>query len=168
MVYFVGDTHFGDKNIISFENRPFEDVEKMDEFIIIQWNSVVSDTDKVFHVGDFSAYDKEKNKEILSRLNGKKCLIMGNHDTNDEKYYRECGFDGVYKYPIVFENFFIISHEPMYINTNMPYANIYGHVHANPTYKDFSSRSFCVCVERNDYTPFSFDEIRKKIVECDK
>ena len=48
---------------------------------------------------------------------------------------------------------------------NMPYANIFGHVHANPIYKDFSEQSFCVSVERINYTPVSFDEIKRVIAE---
>ncbi|MFR0986288.1 MAG: hypothetical protein ACLSFZ_06955 [Frisingicoccus sp.] len=53
------------------------------------------------------------------------------------------------------EGFWILSHEPLYINENMPYANIFGHVHGNPTYKDFCRQSICVCVERTDYRPIS-------------
>jgi calcineurin-like phosphoesterase family protein len=47
----------------------------------------------------------------------------------------------------------------------MPYANIFGHVHANPIYKDFSPQSFCVSVERINYTPISFEEIKRVIAE---
>jgi calcineurin-like phosphoesterase family protein len=42
----------------------------------------------------------------------------------------------------------------------MPYANIFGHVHGNPAYKDYSSQSFCVSVERINYTPILFEDIR--------
>ena len=35
----------------------------------------------------------------------------------------------------------------------------------NPTYKDCCRQSICVCVERIDYRPISFDEIKKKVLE---
>lgn len=90
---------------------------------------------------------------------------MGNHDTQSENYYREIGFESVSRYPIIIENFWILSHEPLYINKNMPYANIFGHVHGNPIYKDFSPQSFCVSAERINYTPLDFNTIRKEIAK---
>ena len=52
----------------------------------------------------------------------------------------------------------------MYINDNMPYANIYGHVHGNEMYKDYSPKSFCASVEQIDYTPVEFEKIKQKVV----
>lgn len=164
-VFFIADTHFGDSNILRYENRPFSGVEEMDGEIIRKWNETVSEKDRVFVAGDFSAYDFEKSREICQRLNGEKFLVMGNHDTETEQYYYNCGFSGVSRYPIIYENFWIISHEPLYINRNMPYANIFGHVHANPIYSDFSEQSFCVSVERINYTPVEFSEIKMRIME---
>ena len=66
--------------------------------------------------------------------------------------------------PVIYKNFFMLSHEPLYINSNMPYANFYGHVHANPSYKDASKQSVCVSVERIDYTPVEFEKLRASMV----
>lgn len=162
-LFFISDTHFGHKKIMDFEARPFSSIEEMDEAIILRWNDVVGDDDCVMVVGDFSCYDLDKNKEILSKLKGKKILIKGNHDTENEEFYRECGFASVYSYPIIVDSFFMVSHEPLYLNKNMPYANIYGHVHANCSYKDVSEQSFCVCVERINYTPILFDDIKNRM-----
>lgn len=164
--FFIADTHFGHNAIIDYENRPFTGVAEMDRTIIENWNNVVSAGDKVFVVGDFSAYDKEKTTEICHRLNGSKYLIMGNHDTESEQFYMDCGFGNAVRYPIILDGFWIISHEPLYVNTNMPYANIFGHVHNNPLYKDYSKQSFCVSCERIGYTPIEFDEIKRKIKEA--
>jgi len=167
-IFFIADTHFGDSNIIRYENRPFNSVAEMDSGIIKNWNSTVSENDKVFLLGDLSAYGKEKTAEICRSLNGEKYLVMGNHDNENELYYYDCGFSGVSRYPVIYKNFWILSHEPMYINTNMPYANIFGHVHANPVYSDFSPQSFCVSAERINYTPIEFSEIKKCISDSKK
>ncbi|MCM1505672.1 MAG: hypothetical protein NC177_00835 [Ruminococcus flavefaciens] len=47
----------------------------------------------------------------------------------------------------------------------MPYANIFGHVHANPLYKDVSEQSFCVSMERTAYRPVEFTDIKRQINE---
>ncbi len=162
--YLIADTHFGDEAILRYENRPFQSVEEMDEAIIRRWNSTVRPEDTVFVLGDFSAYDLQKTAEICNRLHGHKYLIMGNHDTASERDYLACGFAHVSRYPIIYENFWILSHEPMYINRNMPYANIFGHVHDNPMYRTDSPQSFCTCVERIGYAPIGFDAVKKRVM----
>lgn len=164
-IFFIADTHFGDRNIIRYENRPFSNIRDMDDILINNWNNIVSEEDRVFLAGDFSAYGFEKSRTICHQLNGEKFLVMGNHDSQNEQYYYECGFSGVSRYPIIYENFWIISHEPLYINRNMPYADIFGHVHANPIYADFSEQSFCVSAERINYTPVELSEIKRRIME---
>lgn len=162
-IFFIADTHFGHKNIIKYENRPFLDTLDMDKQLISKWNQKVKANDKVFVLGDFSFYNKAKTSEICHKLNGRKTLIMGNHDTSSINYYRECGFEMVSVYPIILDHFWMLSHEPLYICENMPYANIFGHVHSNKIYSDFSNQSFCACVERIDYQPILFEEIKEKM-----
>ena len=53
-VYFTSDTHFQHGNIIKFCNRPYSNVEEMNNAIIENWNSVVGPNDIVFHLGDFA------------------------------------------------------------------------------------------------------------------
>lgn len=52
--FFTSDTHFGHANIINLCNRPFKDVNHMNNMLVENWNSVVSDDDTVFHLGDFA------------------------------------------------------------------------------------------------------------------
>lgn len=159
--FLIADTHFGDDNIRRYENRPFESVSEMNEKLIENWNSVVRKHDEVFVLGDFGAEGNEK--EFLSRLNGIKYLIKGNHDTKSNEYYRSAGFKEVYDMPVIFRGFWILSHDAIYVNRNMPYANLFGHVHNNPIVKDFSSQHFCVSVERINYTPIEFATIVAKV-----
>ncbi|MBX4152323.1 hypothetical protein [Paenibacillus lautus] len=52
-VYYTSDTHFCHKNILHYENRPYQDTEEMDAALIEKWNNVVSKNDTVYHLGDF-------------------------------------------------------------------------------------------------------------------
>lgn len=160
-VYVISDHHFGHQKIIDFESRPFTTAEEMDEYMINQWNAIVSKEDKVFHLGDFSFYNKEKTKAIADRLNGKKFLILGNHDRGRSKsWWLDAGFDEVSEYPIIYESFYILSHEPIYMNKHMPYVNIHGHIHSQ---KYEGKHYFNACVEHYDYKPVAFEEIRSSL-----
>ncbi len=162
--FFIADTHFGDADIIRYENRPFADTDDMEEKLIAGWNETVGEDDNVFVLGDFSAYKSVgRNTELACRLNGHKSLILGNHDIVTEDFWYRCGFEFVSRYPIIYEGFWILSHKPVYVCRNMPYANIFGHVHGSQLYKDYSEQSYCVSVERTDYRPVPFDEIVEKV-----
>ena len=54
MNYFIGDVHVGHKNSLSFDNRPWTDIEKHDQEIMRRWNSVVGMEDTVYILGDIS------------------------------------------------------------------------------------------------------------------
>lgn len=52
----------------------------MNEVLVSNWNDVVGPDDEVFHLGDVALGPWEKWDGILSRLNGHKILVIGNHD----------------------------------------------------------------------------------------
>ena len=79
--FYIADTHFGHKNVIGLSNRPFEDIEKMNEAIIENWNSRVKGNDKVYILGDLF-YRFDGYREILKKLKGEKHLVLGNHDAS--------------------------------------------------------------------------------------
>lgn len=78
--YYIADTHFGHEAIIGLCSRPFNSVREMDDFLVEAWNSVVRPTDIIYHLGDFSFGGAAHAKAIFRRLNGRKILILGNHD----------------------------------------------------------------------------------------
>ena len=160
-IFFIADPHYGDDRIRRYENRPFPSTKEMDLAMVNNWNRIVEDPDFVYILGDLGADGYEP--ELLSKLKGRKYLVKGNHDSKDNDYYRNAGFEEVYDHPIIIDGFWILSHDALYVNSNMPYANIFGHVHNSPIIKDYSKQHYCVSVERIGYTPISFESIKKAI-----
>ena len=93
-VFFTSDTHFGHKNILGYCNRPFADIVKMNRELIAKWNATVSINDVIYHLGDFALTKGNEAQMILSKLNGFKILVKGNHD-KDMHTMAAMGFDAV-------------------------------------------------------------------------
>lgn len=160
--YLISDMHFGHEGIIRYENRPFACATDMDAAIINNWNKIVEPGDLVFVLGDVSFYPKDKTVEIVSSLKGRKHLILGNHDLiYDEVFWKEAGFEFVSRYPICLDEFYWLSHEPMFLTTSMPYANIYGHIHSKTMSTGVEPNQYVnVSVEHINYTPILFENIK--------
>lgn len=77
--YFTSDFHFDHANVIKYCNRPFVDVDEMNRVMLNAWNSVVTDADEVYFLGDF-CFNGNKALWWLSQLKGKIIFISGNHD----------------------------------------------------------------------------------------
>lgn len=77
--FITADTHFGHKNIIDYCGRPFKSVEEMDEEMKRRWNEIVGPEDTVYHLGDV-CMRKSMTPYWGRELNGRKMLILGNHD----------------------------------------------------------------------------------------
>jgi calcineurin-like phosphoesterase family protein len=156
--WITADTHFGHADIIRFCKRPFAALDEMNSELIRRWNSVVSDDDIVWHLGDFAFGDKAQTAELLGLLKGAKRLVKGNHDTQSNRFYRECGFEEVYDYPVIVNGFLILSHAPIdIINEYSVFGNIYGHVHDDERYITVTPHTACVSTEKWDYAPVGFD-----------
>ena len=80
-VFFTSDTHYSHTGVIQYSNRPFPDVEEMNEAMVRAWNDRVRPGDLVYHLGDFS-FDRDDKRTIqyAKRLMGNKYLVFGNHD----------------------------------------------------------------------------------------
>ena len=102
-IYLISDTHFAHKNIMKYENRPFKDLIDMREKLILNWNMLVKPEDTVIHLGDFGMCNKDATSEILSRLNGHKIIIKGNHDSHGNQWFLDAGFEEVHKYLVLHE-----------------------------------------------------------------
>lgn len=157
-VFVISDTHFNHQNIIKYCNRPYNSVREMNWDIIRKWNSVVGPNDIVFHLGDFGFGTQMELNHLLNQLNGKKYLILGNHDNKfGKKFYEQIGFSEVFNKKFVVGNI-VLSHYPKQINENQ--INIYGHIH-NSEPQDWynDDKHYCVSVEKINYTPIEISEL---------
>jgi calcineurin-like phosphoesterase family protein len=173
-IFFASDEHFYHKNVINHDQRPFlneqgePDVELMNAELIFRWNSVVTNHDIVFYLGDLAFCNQSKMKEVADSLNGEIHFIMGNHDnikhienTNRFKtvnYYAELWLrDGDE------HHHFIMSHYPIY-SWNRKHHNsimVHGHCHHSIDELEFhkENRIIDVGVNGHNYFPISFEEV---------
>lgn len=173
-IYVVADTHFYHNNIIKYCDRPFDNIEDMNGFMINKWNSIVSNKDIVLHLGDFGFGSKEQLANICQQLNGYKILLKGNHDLRKGNgFFIDCGFKEVYKEKemllteilgipqdfIKTDSDVILSHYPRAVPDDK--LNIHGHIHNAPL--DISQfnkdNHICVSVEMTNYEPVNLIEI---------
>lgn len=124
MIYYISDLHFGHKNVIRFDGRPFADVDLMDETLIHNWNERVTADDTVYVLGDAFWKNEEGSLSIIKRLNGHKHLIQGNHDRvhGRLRFY----WESIRDYAEVEDDgkLVILSHYPMPFYKNQHYGAI--------------------------------------------
>lgn len=163
--FFLSDNHFRHANVIRYDNRPYETVEEMDADMIKKWNSVVGKDDIIWFLGDLSlSTNKEYLTKLIGSLNGRKRMVMGNHDNRKPRFYMDAGFEAVYDHPIVLLDYFILSHEPLdYMGTASPFYYIYGHIHNSAAYQTRTENSTCVCACRHNYTPIEIPEFNERL-----
>ena len=133
--FYISDLHFGHKNIIGFDSRPWNDLAEMEKGLINNWNSVVTKEDTVYILGDFcwSKDDKEWIR-LLKSLNGIKVLTKGNHDLNKMPVPLKNCFADIKDYKEINDNGYnvILCHYPIlaYKHSYDPFVfMLYGHVH---------------------------------------
>ena len=158
-IWFTSDHHFGHANILKFEPiaRPFSSLEEMHEVMIERWNNIVHSNDIVYHLGDFCF--GQHNIRIAERLNGKKKIILGNHDKYPMKEYIHY-FEKIYG--VLFYNRCILSHVPVHKDGLGArwLLNVHGHKHSK-TIDD--PHYFNVSVEQNNLYPFHWDQINDRL-----
>ena len=145
MIYYTSDLHLGHENIIGLCARPFSCVEEMDETLIANWNDKVTNGDAVYILGDL-IWEKSDPISYLSRLKGKKHLILGNHDRWIAREGAAAFFESVSKYAELSldEHPVTLCHYPMLewknsrkIGSSRLGYLIHGHIHVNviPLYR---------------------------------
>ena len=177
--FFISDLHFGHKNILAYDNRPFLSIEENDREIIRRWNEVVTDIDTVYILGDISWYNTSQTIEIIKQLKGHKHLIVGNHDHKliKNREFKNL-FEGIgdYKEIKVANQTLVLSHYPIpCFNKNFHGAyHFYGHVHNSYDWNMMKYHRYLMqtlylkpcnmfnvgcMIPYMDYTPRTFSEI---------
>lgn len=169
--FFTADTHFGHRNIVKYSNRPFKDVEEMDEEMVKRWNSVIGIDDTVYHLGDVYLCSKRRGNEIIHSLNGNINLIVGNHDRHNLKDLTNSGrFSNIADIDeITIEGTkVVLCHYAMRIWNKSHHGSyhLYGHSHGSLP-DDPHSLSFDVGVDCHDYYPITWDRV-KQIIDTKK
>lgn len=178
MIYFTSDLHLGHKNILAYDNRPFTSIGQHDEEIIHRWNSVVNVDDTVYILGDISWHPVETTVRILRKLNGKKILVVGNHDNKLVRNYKfKEQFEQIEYYmelPMDNGKKIVLCHYPIpCFNGHYHGAyHFYGHVHnsfeenmmMNTRYNmeqlyELPCNMYNIGCMLHNYTPQTFDQI---------
>ena len=164
MIYFTSDLHLGQKGINYVHQRPFDDVDIMNETLINNFNGVVREEDTVYIVGDLcNGVSVEAANKLISQLNGKKILIRGNHD----KQYDPSLFVEICDYKFFFYRgfTFVLMHYPImdWYKRSKGSIHIHGHLHSDRKYnldnrKKGIHRYDCG-VDANSFKPVSILQI---------
>lgn len=158
MLFFTSDTHFNDARILRIDRRPFDSLADHDEALIAFWNETVRPDDEVWHLGDFCRGSKAAADALLSGLNGRKHLIVGNNDGPDTtaasgwasvQHYAELAVDGM---------LLILCHYPFRTWNQMGKKSIDLHGHSHGKLKPLT-RQFDVGVDVWDFRPVALPSL---------
>jgi len=180
-IWFISDTHFLHRNILSFKDENgdlfrgdhFSNVEEHDELMIQNWNKNIKVDDDVYHAGDVFIGDKQRFNTLWSRLNGKKKLVCGNHDpikflagtnpVNGINYFRKMTIWRLFK-----DHNFILTHVPIpkdQFRYKVEY-NVHGHQHEKYMKDSFGNPDpiyINICVEHTNWSPIHIEDIKLRM-----
>lgn len=141
MNYYISDMHFFHKNVTkegnNFDNRPFNSLVEMHQYMKKKWNSKITNGDTVYILGDIAM--RGTNEELIAlvaQLKGRKVLIKGNHDDVSDMRYKNV-FEEIYDYKEITDYAdqdaykLVLSHYPilMWNGQHRGTIHLYGHTH---------------------------------------
>jgi calcineurin-like phosphoesterase family protein len=159
-VWFTADFHFHHTKIIDYSKRPFDDIEIMNETLISNYNDLVKSKDTVYILGDISLKAKISEK-YLSRLNGNKIIIIGNHDVRNIKTLKKKYLCHDLVVLNIEKQIVVLCHYAMRTWDRSHYGSWNLHGHSHGTLAPLKNQ-WDVGVDNNDYKPISFEEIKEK------
>jgi len=148
--YLISDTHFNHANIIKYCDRPFRDVEEMNQTLVENWNKTVNEDDTVFFLGDLAF--RSDPLAWLELLNGKIVFIGGQHD----RFFR-----GTRKSLVLHSEGvdLLLIHNPADTPEDWHGWVVHGHKHNTAPLIDPFNKRVNVSVEVIDYTPISVSRV---------
>lgn len=164
--YYISDLHFFDNTVITSANRPHKNLKEMHTDITVKWNKKVSKKDTVYILGDVSSTNNfQETKELtklLKRLNGKKVLIVGNHDRKilSNNNFRSC-FIRIEEYLRIFDNKkkVVLFHFPIedWESKKKGAIHLHGHIHCKSI--SLIKNRYHVGCDVQKFTPLTLNEI---------
>lgn len=171
-IFLCSDWHFNHDRDFILVPRGFDTVEQHNEEIIRRHNSLVTPEDTVYVLGDccFGGPEyAERNIELIRQMNGKKYLVIGNHDTDAKiKMYKEAElFEAIqFAYRIRFKKYeYLMTHYPTLVwngEDPKPVWNIHGHDHDKSIFHE-TGHNYDVCMEAHNCYPVSLEQIHADI-----
>jgi calcineurin-like phosphoesterase family protein len=166
VIWLTSDLHINHTNILKYCNRPFQNTYEMNEAIITNWNSCIKPGEIVYCLGDFAFGDTRNIDKIFNRLNGKKHLIIGNHDgkhTLNLPWESKSNLLEI----TVDRQLVVLCHYAMrtWNQSHRGSYHLFGHTHSR---LQPYGLSFDVGVDAWNYTPVSWDQIKAKMATLTK
>jgi calcineurin-like phosphoesterase family protein len=171
--FFTSDTHFDDEYAIQYFNRPFKSMHEMNAAMVERWNSVVSEQDLVYHLGDFTLDDIAHFTKWVGQLNGNIKILPGSHDQPWLKDFLTNGkvqviaplvsLDVPEILPGPSPQVIVLCHYAMQVwdRSNQDSWHLFGHSHGK---LKGIGRSFDVGVDCTDFVPLSLDQVSEKMM----
>jgi calcineurin-like phosphoesterase family protein len=169
-VRFIGCLHLGHKAIAC--HRGFQDEFYHDNHLIDTWNGVVGKKDLTYVLGDVTM-EKTTDYYKLDALNGRKIVVLGNHDRWQHVLELLKYVDGVAG--MIDYKGFALTHAPIHPSEIGFYrGNIHAHIHhvnkleevvALTSYADHGDRAktlykyHCVDAHLIQYKPLTIEEL---------
>lgn len=174
MIYVTSDLHFGHDREFIWKARGFSSIDEMNESYVERWNSIISNEDDVYVLGDLMLGDP-KNIEFIKRLNGKLHIVYGNHDTDArQKMYSELSnvVEASWAIMLNYKKYhFYMSHFPT-LTGNLEHEylkqmtlNLYGHTHQTNNFYEDRPYMYHVGVDSHNGFPVSLDQIIQEMID---
>lgn len=168
-VYFGSDYHFEHKNILSFCNRPYVDLDEMQDKMIEEYHDRLSPGDVVYLLGDIQFCNHTdylqklcKNKRVEVHL------IHGNHDSKRTRNYEGWRSSQSYKDIKVDNTRISLFHYPISEWNRKDHGSIHlhGHTHGLMSHKaEYIPKRLDVGYDNTGQVLISFDEVITRITQ---
>jgi calcineurin-like phosphoesterase family protein len=166
--YISADLHLGHANLIKYGARDFKDCNEMDRVIIDNWNSVINRNTAVYILGDLVICNKRQAARYLKQLNGRKRLVIGNHDSVIKgellKYFE--WVKPYYESRTEDRTKVVMCHYPFLTWNKSHYGSWMLHGHSHGSLTVLPGRRMDVGIDTHpEFRPYSFTEIQIKMQE---
>lgn len=175
--WIASDHHLHHRNIIKFERSRNQfgtfsdsgelltaDLDAMNQAIIDVHNSLVSPDDLTYFLGDV-CWKPQKAAELLQQMNGRKILLVGNHDKLIPSFV-SC-FESVHDYLEVKYNGhkLVLMHYPLVDWNGMHHGSMHIHGHVHNGYNGLPGRIHDAAIGGNELRPYNLDDVITNLLQ---